>query len=137
MPKISELAESNYLKKEDCGLDGIIVTIDKVSRKNLAKEGEQAEYKYLLHFQEDLKPLVLNATNGELIAAIAKDDEMDNWTGTEICLYSDPSIMFGGKRVGGIRVKDPNPPVQEPPKRAGRPAPKPPQAEETDQEIPF
>ena len=104
MPSIHELTESNYLKKEDCG-SGIIVTIASVSRKNLAKEGEKAEFRFLLHFEEDLKPMVLNSTNGQTIAELVGDEEMDNWTGGQICLYNDPSISFGGKRMGGIRVR--------------------------------
>lgn len=101
---ISELSESQYLKKGDVE-PPIKVTMEGITRKNLAKEGEPAENKYILHFIEDVKPLVLNITNGQLIAAVTGSEETDDWKGKQITLYNDPSISFGGKLTGGIRVQ--------------------------------
>jgi len=42
---ISELKESRFLKKEDCGT-GILVTISKVTQENVAKEGAPEDLKY-------------------------------------------------------------------------------------------
>lgn len=101
---ISELSESKYLKKTDVE-PPIRVTISGLTHENLAKEGEPAENKYILQFSEDVKPLVLNITNGQLIAAVTGSEETDNWIGKQITLYNDPSISFGGKLTGGIRVQ--------------------------------
>ena len=103
---ISELSESKYLKKEDC-MPPIIVTISGLTKENLARDNEQPEYKYVLHFAEAVKPMVLNATNGQLIAHVTGSHETDDWTGSKITLYNDPSISFGGKLTGGIRVQIP------------------------------
>jgi hypothetical protein len=108
MPNVSEIKKSNFLKKEDCGT-GILVTIAKVTQENVAKEGADEEMRWCLHFVEPQvsKPMVLNSTNAQLIAQITKHDNTDDWTGFKVVLYSDPSITYGGKLVGGIRVRAP------------------------------
>lgn len=103
---IAELKESKFLKKEDCG-SGILVTIKGVTQENVAKEGAPQELKWCLHVAESEKPLVLNSTNGQIIAAITGSDDTDNWQGHKIVLYHDPNITFGGKLVGGIRARAP------------------------------
>lgn len=101
---ISELRESKFLKRSDVG-DGTIVTITGVTQSNVAKEGAPEELKWVLHVAEFDKGLVLNSTNGQLIAQALKSEESDDWTGQQIVLYDDPSVSFGGKLVGGIRVR--------------------------------
>jgi hypothetical protein len=115
---INQLKDSKYLKKEDCG-QGILVTIKGLSEENMAMEGQPPEMKWVLHFMENVKPMALNSTNAQLIAKITNSEETDNWPGHKIVLYEDPNISFGGKLVGGIRVRAPR---NQPPK----PAPLPP-----------
>lgn len=103
---ISELRESKYLKKEDCG-SGITLTIAGLEQQNLAKEGEPEEWKYILTFQDCEKPLVLNTSNAQIIAAIVGSEETDDWSGHQIEVYHDKTIMFRGKVMGGIRVREP------------------------------
>ena len=102
---VNLLKESSFLKKEDCGKNGIIVTIAGLEQKNVAMADKPEELKYCLNFEEDLKPMVLNAVNSQLIASITGEDDTDNWPGHKIILYHDPSIMYAGKLVGGIRVR--------------------------------
>ena len=106
MPHISQLRESRFLKKEDCG-PGILVTIRECSQQNVAKEGVEPEMKWCLHFDEVDKPMVLNSTNAQVIAIVCQSEETEAWVGKKIVLYSDPSISFGGKLVGGIRARAP------------------------------
>jgi len=122
---ISGLSESNYLKKEDV-MPPITVTISGLEQKNMAKEGEPVENKYILTWMENIKPMVLNMTNGQLIAHVLGSEETDDWRGKQITLYNDPSVSFGGKLTGGIRVQIPagNPaPVQQGYAPANDPAP--------------
>ncbi len=68
-------------------------------------------------------------TNGQLIAKITKSEETDAWSGHKIVLYDDPSVSFGGKLVGGIRVRAPRLPAAARPAQAQAPrqaAPPPP-----------
>ncbi len=47
----------------------------------------------------------MNSTNGQLIAQALKSEESSDWTGGKVVLYDDPSVSYGGKLVGGIRVR--------------------------------
>lgn len=126
---INQLKESKYLKKEDCG-QGILVTIKGLSEENMAMEGQPPEMKWVLHFMEAVKPMALNSTNAQLIAKVANSEETDHWPGHKIVLYEDPNISFGGKLVGGIRVRAPRNQAPKP-----TPAPTPmPHVERTAQE---
>jgi hypothetical protein len=118
---INQLKESKFLKKEDVGA-GALMTITGLTQDNVAKEGADQELKWCLHFHETDKPLVLNSTNAQLIAAITKQEDTDNWIGHKIVLYVDPAVSFGGKIIGGIRVRAPR---NQAPKPAMAPAPVP------------
>lgn len=102
----------------------------------MAKEGAPEEIKHIMFFKEAEKGLVLNSTNGNLIAKFL-GEETDDWTGHQVVLYDDPTVSFGGKLVGGIRCRQPRnkatsplPPTRPVPTRpaarqAQRPAPQP------------
>lgn len=123
--KTSQMTSSKYLKQDDIG-EGKLVTIAGFKRENVAQEGETPENKWTMTFEELEKPLVLNATNLQLCERACGSDETDDWIGQKIVLYVDPNVSFGGKIVGGIRVRKPKSP-------AGRvAAPQP-----TDDDIPF
>lgn len=126
MPLISQMKVSKFLKRDDVGR-GMLVTIAEVREENVAKEGAPEEMKWCAHFEESDKPMVLNWTNLQLIARIAKDENSDNWSGTKVVLYDDPNVSFGGKITGGIRVREPRPGTVK-----AAPAPEP-----EDDEIPF
>jgi len=127
---ISELKESKFLKKEDVD-PPVMVTIREVTQENTAKEGAPEELKWCVTFDELEKPMVLNVTNGQIIAKITGSEDSDDWTGHQIVLYHDPNVTFGGKLVGGIRVRAPK-------KTNKKATPKPPPEElQDDDEIPF
>ena len=103
---ISALKESKFLKRSDVG-DGVLVTIRNLIQENVAKEGTEEDMKWAIHFEELDKPLILNSTNAQIIAQIVKSEETDDWTGKQVVLYDDPSVSYGGKLVGGSRVRAP------------------------------
>lgn len=105
MPHISEMKSSKFLKRTDVGEDGTVCTIASVSQENVAKEGADPEMKWVLHLTNFDKPLVLNSTNAQLIAKFLGSEQTDDWEGKKIILYDDPTVSFGGKIVGGIRVR--------------------------------
>lgn len=49
------------------------------------------------------RPFKASATNLRLLA-IAWGDKDDDWPGRRVQLSADPTVTFGGKQVGGIRV---------------------------------
>jgi hypothetical protein len=106
MPDISTFTESKFLKRGDVGA-GSLLTIESCQQQNVAKAEDKPELKWCLFFQESDKPMVLNKTNAELCAQITGERNSDNWAGHKIVAYDDPSISYGGKLVGGIRIRAP------------------------------
>jgi hypothetical protein len=47
----------------------------------------------------------LNWTNAQVIANISGSEDMDEWHGHRIEIYDDPTVMYAGKLVGGIRIR--------------------------------
>lgn len=134
MPDISQMAESKFLKRADVGA-GKLLTIESCTQTNVAKQGEAPEMKWCLNFNEVDKPMVLNRVNSELVAMITGERNSDNWGGFKVVAYDDPSISYGGKLVGGIRIRAPRGAAAQKP-----PPAKPPQAEipaEDGDDIPF
>jgi len=103
---VSQLKQSKFLTRADVGA-GVLVTIREIYQDNVAKEGAPEEMKWCIQFDEVEKPMVLNSTNGQIIAQITKQEDTDHWPGAKVVLYDDPSVSFGGQLVGGIRVRAP------------------------------
>jgi len=103
MPKIGDMIESKFLKKEDVG-DGKLLVISGIKQYNVAMQGAEQDMKWCAEFNGDDKPLVLNSTNLHLLEASFGSDDTDDWVGKAIVVYNDPSVSFGGKITGGVRV---------------------------------
>jgi len=106
MPKTSEMRESKFLKQTDVG-SGALLTVSGCTQHNVAQQGAEPEMKWCLSFAETDKSLVLNTTNIQLCEHVFGSDDTDDWTGKKIVLYTDPNVSYGGKLVGGIRVRAP------------------------------
>ena len=102
---ISALRESNYLQKHDVDPPVLVTIKGDLKQENLAMEGKPEELKWVLFFREFEKGLVLNSTNGQLIAMATGSENSEDWNGKQIVLYNDPNVSFQGKLVGGIRVR--------------------------------
>jgi len=103
MARVNEMIESKYLKQSDVDVEAT-VTVFGVKKANVAREGDEPEYKWLIKFEEFHKPMVLNSTNIKRLARICGDDT-DEWKGKKAVLYVDPDIEFGGNVVGGLRIR--------------------------------
>lgn len=123
----NDFGKSKFLKKEDVGR-GMLVTISRITEENVAQDGAEPEMKYCVWFSELDKPLVCNKTNAQLIAmATGHSEEVEHtWPGCKVVLFNDPSVAFGGKVMGGIRVRAP---------KLGTVAPAP--AAPIDNDLPF
>ena len=102
--RIGEMKESKFIKKEDVG-QGKLVTIAGMEQQNVAMEDQPPEMKWVIHFHEFTKGMVLNWTNIQLIAKALGTEETDEWAGKKIVLFEDPNVSFGGKLTGGIRCR--------------------------------
>jgi hypothetical protein len=104
--RIGELKDSKYLKKEDVG-QGKLVTVRELKQENVAGDNAPEEVKAVLFFNEFSKGVVMNWTNLQLAAKACDSEDTDDWTGKKLVLYEDPNVSFGGKLVGGIRIRAP------------------------------
>ena len=105
MAKVGEMIESKYLKQSDIVDEEAIVTIVKVGKANIAKEGDEPEYKWLIRFKEFAKPMVLNATNIKRLARACASEDTDDWINKMVVLYVDHDVEFAGNVVGGLRIR--------------------------------
>lgn len=128
MPRVSEMIQSKFLRKEDFDEDAI-VTIKNVSLEEMPGGSDT---KWVVHFNELPKGLVLNVTAIRVLEAAFGDDS-DGWIGKRIKVYVDPNVSFQGKIVGGLRIQTPKK------NGAAKPAPAPIQkpAEDFNDDIPF
>ena len=104
--KIALMKESKYLRKEDLQGRPWRVTIKSFKKGNVARADDEPEIKWIFVFKELDRPVVMNQTNLELIGDALNTDDSNDFAGREITLWDDPSVKFGGKRVGGIRVRE-------------------------------
>ena len=103
MAKVNDIKDSNYLTKEDCE-PAIKVTVSQCTEEDVSMANQPAKMKYVLYFKEQEKGMVLNLTNFQRIVSLCGKDDTDDWAGVQIQLFNDPTVDFGGKLVGGIRV---------------------------------
>lgn len=102
--KMNQMFPSNWLAKEDLA-SPVRAVIKTVTREEI-KGDDGNELKTILAFQGNVKSMILNKTNAEFLVAEFGDDS-DLWLGKTVELYVDPSVMFGGKRIGGVRLRAP------------------------------
>jgi hypothetical protein len=116
-------SKSRYLTKDDVGTSGLILTIA-LFKSEVIESDDGSEEKIVLHFAEDVKPMVLNRTNSALLAGATQAKTVGEARGKTIVVYNDPTIMFAGKVTGGLRIRShseekPKPAPARPPQPAG------------------
>ena len=59
----------------------------------------------IAYFQEQIKPLCLNATNSKILKGFSGGSSfVEDWGGITIQLYIDPTASFAGEITGGVRI---------------------------------
>ena len=60
----------------------------------------------IAYFKENIKPLVLNATNSKILKSFSNGSPfVEDWENTLIELYIDANVKMKGDVVGGVRIK--------------------------------
>lgn len=106
--KRGEAFPSNFIGKEDVTTP-LRVIIGPVHREEIQSDNGK-EFKNVMEVKGHPKKLILNNINWDTLEN-AYGEDSDDWIGKEMELYVDPSVMFGGKRVGGVRVRIPTAPA--------------------------
>lgn len=83
----------------------LIVTIKSVANEVVTGTDGKKETCSVMHFMENVKPLVLNATNSKTIAKLLKTPYIEQWSGRKIQLYVETGIKAFGDIVDAIRVR--------------------------------
>lgn len=102
--KMSQMFPSNYLGQDDV-MSPFVTTIIKITRDEL-KNDNGNEVKTVLHFANIEKAFICNKTNAFTLVD-AYGDDSDHWIGKAVEVYVDPNVTYGGKRVGGVRLRIP------------------------------
>ena len=121
-PTAADLEEaygSRFLGVVDIGDKKIRTKIVRVTKDEVkARNSNRVNKRFLVFFENIKKALVLNPTNKTtLVDAFGKDPGV--WKGVTVGIYVDPTVMFEGKRTGGVRLRSLQPPAP-----AAKPVPK-------------
>lgn len=96
--------DKNYLGSWDVPDDeDLILTIDHAARDDVKNE-RGSERKLTLHFVEDYKPMILNATNSKAISAAHGSTKVEDWAGKKIAIYTTKVTAFGGT-TDALRIR--------------------------------
>lgn len=104
--------DKNYLGSWDIpeGED-LILTIASVERDEVQNQ-QGKEVKLTLHFVEDYKPLIMNATNCDRINSAYGSPKVEDWVGKRIALTTEKVPAFGSVK-DAVRIRPFAPKVAE------------------------
>jgi hypothetical protein len=92
---------SSFFKAEDFKEASRVLTVKSVAPAKVGPEGRQEE-KLVLKVEEDERGITLNKTRYNDLGEIFGSLDTDTWAGKKVKVIFDPSIKFGGRKVGGI-----------------------------------
>lgn len=101
--------DSPYLSAADV-VEPTILTIKTVSleRDKTKKTQESFNTAYFVEKEirpgEELRPMILNATNSRTMRALTGSPFIEDWAGTAITIYVDANVRFGRDTVEGLRI---------------------------------
>lgn len=101
-----------------CFEDGkdMVLTIERTVQEPVSDEKGKQEMCMVIHFRENVKPLICNKTNAKTIEKLAGSSYIEDWAGLCIQLYADHNVRFGRERVDGVRIRPTAPKkAQQPP----------------------
>jgi hypothetical protein len=83
----------------------LIFTISHVKQEYGTKVAGKKIDANIAYFKEDIKPLVLNATNSKIVRSFADTPFVEDWKNIHVELYIDENVKMKGMVVGGVRIK--------------------------------
>lgn len=73
----------------------LIATIKSVGNEEVTSPDGKKEICSVIHFVENVKPMILNATNNKTIAKLFKTPYIEQWAGRKIQIYTEKVRAFG------------------------------------------
>lgn len=92
----------------------LIFKIKQVKQElDVAVAGRKGDHN-ICYFEGNIKPWVINSTNGKVIAKLIKSPFLEDWAGTLIELFIDPNVKLMNELTGGVRVRPRIPVIKKP-----------------------
>ena len=91
--------------------EDLILTISNVEQDDVKNE-RGSERKLTIHFAEDYKPLIMNATNCDRITKAYGSPKVEDWVGKRIALTTEKVPAFGSVK-DAVRIRPYPPKVTE------------------------
>jgi hypothetical protein len=85
--------------------EDLIVTIKSVANEVVTGTDGKKETCSVMHFVENIKPMILNATNSKTITKLLKTPYIEEWSGRKIQLYVEQGVKAFGDIVDALRVR--------------------------------
>ena len=84
----------------------LVFTIKQVKQEfNTSVAGRKGDFN-IAYFVENIKPMVLNATNSSRVSSFAKNSPwVEDWSNILVELYIDRNVKLMKDIVGGVRIK--------------------------------
>jgi hypothetical protein len=88
----------------------LVFTIKEVKQEyNVSVAGKKGNFN-IAYFKENIKPLVLNATNSKIVKSFNNNSPfVEDWNNTLIELYIQQNVRLGKETVEGVRIKPTQP----------------------------
>jgi hypothetical protein len=106
VPLVKDMIQSKFLRKEDFDEDRVM-TIKGLRLEDMpSDQSREPQQKWVLYFREEPKGMALSVTTIRVLEQ-AYGSDSDQWIGNKVMVYVDPNVSFGGKIVGGLRLRTP------------------------------
>lgn len=83
----------------------LVVTIKSVANEAVIGTDGKKETCSVMRFVENVKPMVLNATNSKTITKLLKTPYIEKWTGRKIQIYVEHNVKAFGDVVDALRIR--------------------------------
>ena len=108
MSLLTKHAGGKYLRSDDLPGTGtenaVKLIISNVTEANVARQDQQPEYKAVLEFEGDTKPMVLNATNLKMLIKNFGTEDEKKIIGKLVQVYVKDDVEYQGEVVMGLRI---------------------------------
>jgi len=84
---------------------GLLVTIDKVVKKEISHKGRKETKPAVLFKETNVLPFLLGPEKFQQLEQIFQSPHAKDWKGKKVYLYIDHGVKFGREAVGGIRFR--------------------------------
>lgn len=108
-----KLKDTNYLGSWDVVNNELILTIKSITTENVQSPDGKTEQLPVMNFNENYKPMILNATNFKNLSKALNSNFIEDWIGKKISIYVT-SVKAFGSITDALRIK-PNAPKTEKP----------------------